>query len=132
MAPKRSVPQASAAPDPVTEEVYFPRGGGHSLSALEAKQLRAEGAAQARADASFNGKRSKKARTDGDADLVGACMRACVMRVSVGSDSLHISRQAALSGYLCGSELSEILCEPWMLLSPSSLHYMQVLLSTVC
>lgn len=75
MAPKRSAPQAAAAAEPAAEEeVAFPRGGGHSLSALEAKQLRAEGAAQARAEAAAGGRRNKKARTEGEVDLVRSCM----------------------------------------------------------
>lgn len=58
MAPKRSAPEA--APQAVEEEAAFPRGGGSTLSALEAKTLRAEGAAQARAEAAAGGSRKKQ------------------------------------------------------------------------
>ncbi len=66
MAPKRSAPEVAA---PVEEETSFPRGGGSALSAVEAKQLRAEGAAEARAEAKAGGGR-KKRRTDADTTLV--------------------------------------------------------------
>jgi hypothetical protein len=69
MAPKRDAETAAVA-EPDTEEAAFPRGGGHSLPALEAKQLRAEGAAQARAEAAHSRKSGKKARTAGVSDLV--------------------------------------------------------------
>lgn len=69
MAPKRAA-DTPAVPQPAAEETAFPRGGGQSLPALEAKQLRAEGAAQARAEAAQGGKRNKKARTGGVSEVV--------------------------------------------------------------
>ena len=60
MAPKRAAPVAAAPV--VEEEAAFPRGGGSSISALEAKALRAEGAAQARAEAAEGGACKKHKR----------------------------------------------------------------------
>ena len=73
MAPKRSAPEPAPV---VEEEAAFPRGGGSSLSALEAKQARAEGAAQARAEIAA-GPGRKKARKDVGISLVStsACTR---------------------------------------------------------
>ncbi len=64
MAPKRPAPEPAALPVE-DAEAAFPRGGGSALSALEAKQLRAEGAAQARLDAAA-GKGGKKRRKNTD------------------------------------------------------------------
>ena len=69
MAPKRAA-ETGIEPQPAGEEVAFPRGGGLNLPALEAKQLRAEGVAQARAEAASTARRSKRSRTDGEFNLV--------------------------------------------------------------
>ena len=53
----------AAAPE---EEVAFPRGGGSAVSALEAKQLRAEGAAAARAEVAAAAGRKKRRTGEGN------------------------------------------------------------------
>ena len=91
MAPKRAAP-VTAAPV-VEEEAAFPRGGGSSISALEAKALRAEGAAQARAEAAEGGAR-KKHKNNAD-PLV------CILRMHQQANGSYIS--AACQPVPCSS-----------------------------